>query len=183
MDGLRALAALAILVFHLDPAWLSGGFIGVDIFFVISGFLITGQIVDQGPDFRFRAFYRRRVMLNHGFSERVLSMAEVENQQPGEATPTSQSPALIAYVRMIGLEAGDTAHIVLRAPVGTVIAEKLLPALERGQAQTLTLIGRKRPGASWPAGTYLAEYQVTNAGQTVFSQQFSMPMGPVRPGP
>lgn len=127
--------------------------------------------------------YRRRVMLNHGFSERVLSMAEVENQQPGEATPTSQSPALIAYVRMIGLEAGDTAHIVLRAPDGTVIAEKLLPALERGQAQTLTLIGRKRPGASWPAGTYLAEYQVTNAGQTVFSQQFSMPMGPVRPGP
>jgi hypothetical protein len=70
--------------------------------------------------------YRRRVMLNHGFSERVLSMAEVENQQPGEATPTSQSPALIAYVRMIGLEAGDTAHIVLRAPDGTVIAEKLL---------------------------------------------------------
>jgi len=127
--------------------------------------------------------YRRRVMLNHGFSERVLSMAEVENQQPGEATPTSESPALIAYVRMIGLEAGDTAHIVLRAPDGTVIAEKLLPALERGQAQTLTLIGRKRPGASWPAGTYRAEYQVTNAGQTVFSQQFSMPMGPVRPGP
>lgn len=127
--------------------------------------------------------YRRRVMLNHGFSERVLSMAEVENQQPGEATPTSQSPALIAYVRMIGLEAGDTAHIVLRAPGGTVIAEKLLPALERGQAQTLTLIGRKRPGASWPAGTYRSDYQVTNAGQTVFSQQFSMPMGPVRPGP
>ena len=111
--------------------------------------------------------YRRRVMLNHGFSERVLSMAEVENQQPGEATPTSESPALIAYVRMIGLEAGDTAHIVLRAPDGTVIAEKRLPALERAQAQTLTLIGRKRPGASWPAGTYRAEYQVTNAHHDV----------------
>ena len=126
--------------------------------------------------------YRRRVMLNHGFSERVLSMADVENLQPGEATPTSQSPALIAYVRMIGLEAGDTAQLVLRAPGGTVIAEKRLPALERAQAQTLALIGRKQPAAGWPGGTYLAEYLVTNVGQTVFSKQFSMPMGPVRPG-
>jgi hypothetical protein len=126
--------------------------------------------------------YRRRVMLNHGFSERVLSMNDVENLPPGEAAPTSQSPALIAYVRMIGLEAGDTAQLVLRAPGGTVIAEKRMPALERAQAQTLALIGRKRPAAGWPGGTYRAEYQVSNAGKIVFSKQFSMPIGPVRPG-
>jgi peptidoglycan/LPS O-acetylase OafA/YrhL len=41
LDGLRALAIGAVLVFHLDPSWLPGGFLGVDVFFVVSGFLIT----------------------------------------------------------------------------------------------------------------------------------------------
>ena len=41
LDGLRALAIGAVLVYHLDPSWLLGGFLGVDVFFVVSGFLIT----------------------------------------------------------------------------------------------------------------------------------------------
>jgi peptidoglycan/LPS O-acetylase OafA/YrhL/lysophospholipase L1-like esterase len=41
LDGLRALAITAVVVYHLDPAWLPGGFLGVDVFFVVSGFLIT----------------------------------------------------------------------------------------------------------------------------------------------
>jgi peptidoglycan/LPS O-acetylase OafA/YrhL len=41
LDGLRALAIVAVVVYHLDPAWLPGGFLGVDVFFVVSGFLIT----------------------------------------------------------------------------------------------------------------------------------------------
>ncbi len=47
LDGLRALAILAVLVFHLDPAWLPGGFLGVDVFFVVSGFLITTLLVRE----------------------------------------------------------------------------------------------------------------------------------------
>lgn len=47
LDGLRALAIVAVLVFHLDPHWLPGGFLGVDVFFVVSGFLITTLLVRE----------------------------------------------------------------------------------------------------------------------------------------
>lgn len=47
LDGLRAFAILAVLAFHLDPRWLPGGFLGVDVFFVISGFLITTLLVRE----------------------------------------------------------------------------------------------------------------------------------------
>ncbi len=47
LDGLRALAIAAVLVFHLDPSWLPGGFLGVDVFFVVSGFLITTLLVRE----------------------------------------------------------------------------------------------------------------------------------------
>ena len=63
IDGLRALAVLAVVAFHFNKEWISGGFAGVDIFFVISGFLITGIIhrkVVKGQ-FSFSDFYLRRV--------------------------------------------------------------------------------------------------------------------------
>jgi peptidoglycan/LPS O-acetylase OafA/YrhL len=47
LDGLRAVAILAVLVYHLDASWLPGGFLGVDVFFVVSGFLITTLLVRE----------------------------------------------------------------------------------------------------------------------------------------
>jgi len=46
IDGLRALAVLAVVAFHAFPSVLPGGFVGVDIFFVISGYLISGIILE-----------------------------------------------------------------------------------------------------------------------------------------
>src|SRR5258705_5126811 len=63
IDGLRAIAVLSVILFHIDKSALPGGFAGVDIFFVISGFLITGNIAKEVEDRRFSLidFYRRRV--------------------------------------------------------------------------------------------------------------------------
>jgi peptidoglycan/LPS O-acetylase OafA/YrhL len=62
IDGLRAVAVLLVLAFHAAPALAPGGFIGVDIFFVISGYLIAGQVWAELADGRFSmlSFYARR---------------------------------------------------------------------------------------------------------------------------
>jgi len=63
IDGLRAIAVLAVIGFHAFPSWLPGGFIGVDIFFVISGYLISKHILAEleAATFSTRAFYFRRI--------------------------------------------------------------------------------------------------------------------------
>ena len=64
IDGLRALAVIVVVVFHAFPRFMPGGFIGVDIFFVISGFLISRILFDSlnNGSFSFFDFYFRRVL-------------------------------------------------------------------------------------------------------------------------
>jgi peptidoglycan/LPS O-acetylase OafA/YrhL len=63
IDGMRAIAVLDVLVFHLDKSLLPGGFVGVDVFFVISGYLITSIIYDatRVDGFSLLSFYQRRI--------------------------------------------------------------------------------------------------------------------------
>lgn len=63
IQGLRALAFLFVFIFHLKSSWLPGGYIGVDMFFVISGFLIGSIILHQkeAQKFSFLSFYEKRL--------------------------------------------------------------------------------------------------------------------------
>lgn len=64
IDGLRAVAVLSVMIYHLNANWLPGGFLGVDVFFVISGFVVTGALVasraKSAPAF-IAEFYARRL--------------------------------------------------------------------------------------------------------------------------
>ncbi|WP_165482427.1 acyltransferase family protein [Legionella parisiensis] len=63
IDGLRAIAVLSVVAFHAFPKWMKGGFVGVDIFFVISGFLISTIILEglENNRFSFIDFYKKRI--------------------------------------------------------------------------------------------------------------------------
>ena len=64
IDGLRALAVLSVILYHINKEWLSGGFLGVDIFFVISGYLITLIIIKEielTNKINIVNFYKRRI--------------------------------------------------------------------------------------------------------------------------
>ncbi|MEY2524234.1 MAG: hypothetical protein QOJ66_2799, partial [Ilumatobacteraceae bacterium] len=47
LDGLRAVAVVAVMIYHANHKWLSGGFLGVEVFFVISGYLITLLLIGE----------------------------------------------------------------------------------------------------------------------------------------
>ena len=63
IDGLRAIAVLSVVGFHAFPEWITGGFIWVDIFFVISGYLISTILYEniEKGSFSFYNFYSRRI--------------------------------------------------------------------------------------------------------------------------
>jgi len=95
IDGLRALAVGSVVIFHAFPWMVPGGFVGVDVFFVISGYLITNNIVNglDGGSFRFRDFYARRarrifpalcIVLVATWALAWVTLLEVEFEQLGK---------------------------------------------------------------------------------------------------
>ncbi|MCZ7629428.1 MAG: acyltransferase [Microthrixaceae bacterium] len=63
LDGLRAISVAAVLLYHMDLAWIPGGFLGVEVFFVVSGFLITALLVEERHhtgSVSLRGFWTRR---------------------------------------------------------------------------------------------------------------------------
>ncbi len=79
IDGLRAVAVLSVMLYHLSARWLPGGFVGVDIFFVISGFVVSASLT-HAPSGRFRhfvAFFYARRLLRIGPALVLVLLASV----------------------------------------------------------------------------------------------------------
>ncbi len=116
--------------------------------------------------------YRRGVVLNTGFAAGAVSMEAVEQADIPPAAPGA--PALVAYVRAIGLEAGDIQHLRVTGPDGGLVAESRIDPLESPKAQYLLYAGRRTPAEAWPPGAYRGEYWVERGGRRALERAFSV---------
>jgi peptidoglycan/LPS O-acetylase OafA/YrhL len=116
VEGLRGVAVLAVVLFHAGLGGLGGGFVGVDVFFVISGFLITGLLVREHTrtgTIRLSAFYARRVrrLLPAALAVLVVTLAAAmvlvaPLDRPSVAADASAAALSVANIRF-AVAAGD----------------------------------------------------------------------------
>jgi peptidase M23-like protein len=122
--------------------------------------------------------YRAGEIIDYGFAGVAPTMELIESGEIGKHPVTSGSEALVAYVRTIGLQAGDQQFLVVQGPGGASVAAANLPALDRDKAQLLVFAGKKRNEAAWPAGRYAATYRVTRDGAEVLRKTFDIEARP-----
>ncbi len=132
-----------------------------------------GQSLWQ-PSLRPLLAYRQRVVLNEGFAATAVTMAMLEAGDSERQRPDRDAPALVAYVRGIGLRTGDVQSLVLKSPSGQTLVEKRAQPLERDQAQSLVFAGSKKPAGGWDRGTYQASYTVIHEGNVVLERRFDI---------
>ncbi|HEY5797434.1 MAG TPA: M23 family metallopeptidase [Bosea sp. (in: a-proteobacteria)] len=118
--------------------------------------------------------YRQRAVLNEGFAATAVTMAMLEEGEAERQTPGKDAPALVAYVRGIGLRIGDVQSLVVKAPSGQPVVEQRARPLERDQAQTLIFAGSRKPAGGWDSGTYRASYTVLQEGRIVLEREFDV---------
>lgn len=117
--------------------------------------------------------YTPRSVLNAGFAASAVTMAAVDAGQ-GEHLPDGNAPALIAYVRGIGLKSGDVQTLTVDDPSGRPIARHEAQPLARNQAQSLVFAGIRKPTTGWAGGTYRARYAVLHDGSPVLEREFKI---------
>jgi peptidoglycan/LPS O-acetylase OafA/YrhL len=104
LDGVRAIAVAGVLLYHAGVAWLPAGFLGVDVFFVLSGFLITSLLLaelDRGGRIDLRRFWSRRArrLLPAAFLVIAVTLAVVAAFYPEDAARTrADALSSFAYV-------------------------------------------------------------------------------------
>jgi murein DD-endopeptidase MepM/ murein hydrolase activator NlpD len=122
--------------------------------------------------------YRPREIIDYGFAGIAPTMELIESGEIGKHPVTSASDALVAYVRAIGLQAGDQQFLTVQGPNGASVSTNSLPALDRDKAQFLVIAGKKRTETAWPAGRYSATYRVTRDGAEVLRKTFDVEASP-----
>ncbi len=121
--------------------------------------------------------YRSRILLARGFADGPVTGEEIDTGTVEDRRPIPASAAVVAWVRLIGVEAGDAPKLVLTGPDGTVLSENKPEVQDRAKAQIHLFVGRKRPPEGWPPGTYAAALSVLRDGKTVSEERFTMDLG------
>jgi hypothetical protein len=124
------------------------------------------------PALRDQLTYQERSVLNTGFSSGPVTMELIESGEAGKELPSANVPAMVVFVRAIGLKSGDVQQLALRNPSGQIIADNRAAALEANKAQVMLFAGRRRPPNGWDAGIYRAKYVVERDGHIVLEKDF-----------
>jgi Peptidase family M23 len=118
--------------------------------------------------------YQARTVLNTGFAGGPVTMEQIEAGEAERTAPGTRAEALIAFVRAIGLKAGDVQRLSLVGPDNQILADRTENPLDRDKAQVLLFVGKKRPPGGWPAGRYQATYSVRRNGQIELERLFAL---------
>jgi hypothetical protein len=119
--------------------------------------------------------YQERTVFNVGFSGTpAITMESVESGELAQPHRGEDAAVLSAYVRTVGLRAGDIQHLRINGPDRRVIADQTTAPTERNKAQVMMFVGAKRPPTGWPAGRYSAEYSVRHNGHVVAERRFEV---------
>jgi hypothetical protein len=124
------------------------------------------------PEARAALLYKARTVLNAGFTTGAVTMTQLE--AGGLARPNASTPALVVYIRALGLQAQDVQSLTLLDPAGKVLAVSTSEPLPRDQAQRLLFVGKPRPTAGWAKGRYRASYTVKHSGAVVLERSLDV---------
>lgn len=116
--------------------------------------------------------YRVREVLNAGFTASQVTMEAIE---AGSLAPArADGPVLIAWIRVIGLRAGDVEEMVVTGPDGRIWSETRGEPLPGDRAQQMLFTGRRLREAGWPGGRYAAQYRVRAGGVVVLEHRIAL---------
>lgn len=110
-------------------------------------------------------------LVDAAFTDAPPAVPSLEETRP--ATPNSVSPALLAWVRVLGVRTGDVETLTVTDPLNATFATSGPKTLERNKAQWLSYAGRRRDTPSWPLGNYKARYTLKRDGKLILDREFS----------
>ena len=137
---------------------------------------VAGSCAAQAPLWDAAALsqltYTPGVVLNTGFTTAAVDNAAIE--AGGLPAPDLMAHALVAYVRLIELEAGDRVELVLTGPDGGVLRQSLTAPLDRQKAEYFAYVAGLRPAEGWRRGVYAAQVRVLRAGRAAITRRWKV---------
>ncbi|MBF9233048.1 M23 family metallopeptidase [Microvirga alba] len=122
--------------------------------------------------------YEATNVLNKGFAPGPVTMEGIESGAAERDIPTTRAPALVAFVRAIGLKRGDEQILGLFDPDGKALAQNKADPLDGDKAQWFVFSGVKQPEGGFRPGLYRAVYRVMRDGKPAIEQAFGIALRP-----